>query len=487
MPRLLLVDDNPSIHKIAETLLAASDVTLVSCGSGAQALALIEQGDHFDVALLDTSMAGMDGWALLQRLRETEATARMPVAMMAGVLDLVDPAKLLHAPIQGFLKKPVELRDLADRVKRLLDTPVLPPAPVPPPQAPVASELGITTQAEDDLLLLGPGDLAEEAPEAEAAAVPPAIAQPSGPAATGPGTLPFPDNESLDLEELDLESLRGLTFSSIGPVDEAPGAGSAPAEAAKAPAPAADPGFTVPEFLLADTLPDSAPDLAWEGPDYAGSLPDLGPAAGGAPAPAAAQPGNALGQDEFFDWSDESDSLVGMALADRGPGSEPRPDIITLSDILDPPAALEENITPTSLRLEETGPGEGAEAWPVPDPGADAPAAAATPVPTAPMPPAPMPVPAAPAPEALASTVPAPFYPAEELAADGLPAATLQETPAGRPQAGADPLQALLDDPVLMDRLAKALVARLGDQVLREIAWEVMPELAARLNPGDRP
>ena len=43
-------------------------------------------------------------------------------------------------------------------------------------------------------------------------------------------------------------------------------------------------------------------------------------------------------------------------------------------------------------------------------------------------------------------------------------------------------LQTLLADPVLMDQLAKALVSRLGDQVLREIAWEVMPEMAERLN-----
>jgi hypothetical protein len=42
-------------------------------------------------------------------------------------------------------------------------------------------------------------------------------------------------------------------------------------------------------------------------------------------------------------------------------------------------------------------------------------------------------------------------------------------------------LQALLAEPVLMDALIKALVARMGDQVLREIAWEVMPDLAGRL------
>jgi hypothetical protein len=42
-------------------------------------------------------------------------------------------------------------------------------------------------------------------------------------------------------------------------------------------------------------------------------------------------------------------------------------------------------------------------------------------------------------------------------------------------------VQALLADPELVDVLVKALVARLGDQVLREIAWEVMPDLAGRL------
>ena len=42
-------------------------------------------------------------------------------------------------------------------------------------------------------------------------------------------------------------------------------------------------------------------------------------------------------------------------------------------------------------------------------------------------------------------------------------------------------LDAMMADPAMMDALAKAVVARLGDQVLREIAWEVIPEMAERL------
>jgi CheY-like chemotaxis protein len=460
MPRLLLVDDNPSIHKIAETLLAASDVQLISCGSGAQAMALVNQGDHFDVALLDTSMLGMDGWALLQQLRETESTARMPVAMMAGVLDIVDPEKLRLAPIQGFLKKPVELRDLGDRVKRLMETPV--PAPAPPPPAPEAAITGtFLTQpsmlvpdefklpaGDDDLLLLGPEDLWPETPEDAAEAphaldaedvqeIPQALRETADAAHA-------PEPEPLDLEELDLEGLQGLTFptSAMPALDEPEAA--APAEPAppEAPAPATV-REDVPEFLLADTLPEAPLEASVA---FADQLPDLGPALDqpiGTGA-SAVSPTNLLELGEPIDWSDDSDTLVGMALGAPEASAFPLeaeppafaetplatlPEVITLSDILDPPPA------PSAPAEPHTGL---TESW-------------------------------------------LPEF-AEE-AAEPLPAAELQAAAEAVP----DPLAGLLADPVLMDRLAKALVARLGDQVLREIAWEVMPELAARVRQQAAP
>ena len=49
MPRLLLVDDNPSIHKIAETLLAHSAIELVCVESAAEALDLVGRGERFEM------------------------------------------------------------------------------------------------------------------------------------------------------------------------------------------------------------------------------------------------------------------------------------------------------------------------------------------------------------------------------------------------------------------------------------------------------
>ena len=86
--------------------------------------------------------------------------------------------------------------------------------------------------------------------------------------------------------------------------------------------------------------------------------------------------------------------------------------------------------------------------------------------------------------EAGPEPVEAPFIPPPSMSA-------YQDSPAPMPPPMSPPMptgeghhavaQAILSDPVLMDALAKALVARLGDQVLREIAWELMPELAEKL------
>src|SRR5664279_4946814 len=275
MSRLLLVDDNPSIHRIAESLLAPTDVELVCVASAAEALDRLGRGERFDVALVDTAMPGMDGWTLLNRLRALEATARMPIALMAGVLDPVDPARLAQAPIQGFLKKPIELRELGDRVKALLAPPVvvepspfktvpatlakdlmqrpektLPEyrsAPAAEAVAPMAFEDDFLT-VEEDLLVLDAGDLWPEetpSPVAEPVAVEIPVEIPVEPAAA----LAAPDVQ-LELEDLDFDSLQNLTDEPLPTFEPIPG----------------QPAFVPPADLMTQgpmtgTLPEPFPDV----------------------------------------------------------------------------------------------------------------------------------------------------------------------------------------------------------------------------------
>ncbi|HLO68264.1 MAG TPA: response regulator, partial [Holophaga sp.] len=295
MPRLLLVDDNQRIHQIVETLLAATDIELTCAASGAEALELASAGGY-DVALVDTTMQGMDGWELLERLRAAPATARMPIAMMAGVLDVVDPERVDRAPIQGFLKKPVELRDLADRVRTLMATPVPAPAGDILATVPHLKLADHPLPEASDILLLEPGDVLEEPAEE------PFVGLSEEPAAEpSPEAMP-----GLELEELDLESLKGLALEP--PAPPAPEAVPEPEPAMEAAAPAED--FM--EFTAEDAMPDLGPAL--DVPEPALPEMDREPGPFGDPTPVNPLPA---------DWSDESDTLLDLGA--EAPWTAPAP------------------------------------------------------------------------------------------------------------------------------------------------------------------
>lgn len=442
MPRLLLVDDNPSIHKIAETLLSSSPIELMCVESGSEAMMLLDSGERFDVALLDTVMPGMDGWELLAKMRKHPESAFIPIAMMAGVLDTVDPNQLTHAPIQGFLKKPIELRELADRVQQLLATPVTlaergDAGEEPSVLSPFSTVPGTkisnlpefreavpeTPSIEDDLLVLTPEDFwpAESAPEIsmESMPEPPMPFAEAAVAALMEGTphpAPAPEHvpdldAALDLEELDLEALKDLHVEAA-PATHDVSAGPGFVAIQEIPAPEEEIAASLPTIDLSEQETLAIPGLS-DGVHDIDELPDLG---------------------EVPDF----ESVV--------------------TGTQQPPVKAEE--APFII----PGP-------PIPEPPVPSPVATESPiheVPKASFQPPPWE-------EEPVAHLPAPMVPPPVVPALG--AGT------GEGQAPIHPeiVQALLADPALLDALAKAVVARLGDQVLREIAWEVMPELAEKL------
>jgi DNA-binding response OmpR family regulator len=77
--RLLIVDDDPSIHELVQAMLAGTRWQPDSVSSGEEGLARL-QTDSYDVLLADILMPGMDGLALLSQLRSRHPS--IPVVMM---------------------------------------------------------------------------------------------------------------------------------------------------------------------------------------------------------------------------------------------------------------------------------------------------------------------------------------------------------------------------------------------------------------------
>ena len=83
--RLLLVDDDREFRESMAARLAANGFRVVAVGSGETALAAARE-DPPDLALLDLHMPGMDGEALLGRLRQEHPTRRVVVFTGDGSL-----------------------------------------------------------------------------------------------------------------------------------------------------------------------------------------------------------------------------------------------------------------------------------------------------------------------------------------------------------------------------------------------------------------
>jgi diguanylate cyclase (GGDEF)-like protein/PAS domain S-box-containing protein len=89
---ILIVDDRPANLLAVETVLADLGQTIVTAGSGEEALRHLLERD-FAVILLDVNMAGMDGFETAAYIRGREKTAHTPIIFLTAYAEAMQSAK----------------------------------------------------------------------------------------------------------------------------------------------------------------------------------------------------------------------------------------------------------------------------------------------------------------------------------------------------------------------------------------------------------
>lgn len=115
--RILVVDDDPDILDLVRTRMSMLGHQVLTAGSGPAALASLDGRMTPDLVILDVSMPQMDGFELVDRLRELPDMAYLPVIFLSARVQDVDVerglamgARYLTKPFMGgALQRFVEL------------------------------------------------------------------------------------------------------------------------------------------------------------------------------------------------------------------------------------------------------------------------------------------------------------------------------------------------------------------------------------------
>ena len=104
MTRIVLADDHKIVRDGLKRILAAtSDLEVVAEAADGDELLRLVKADDYDVAVVDMSMPGLAGIALIKRLKDEKPKLRILVLSMHGEQQYA--ARVLKAGASGYLNK----------------------------------------------------------------------------------------------------------------------------------------------------------------------------------------------------------------------------------------------------------------------------------------------------------------------------------------------------------------------------------------------
>jgi len=113
---ILVVDDEPRMARFVRMNLELEGYIISTAANGTEALAKVRE-ELPDLVLLDVMMPEMDGYEVLERIRQISS---VPVIMLTVKAEEVDKVRGLELGADDYVTKPFSPRELASRVKAAL-------------------------------------------------------------------------------------------------------------------------------------------------------------------------------------------------------------------------------------------------------------------------------------------------------------------------------------------------------------------------------
>ena len=150
MKRILVIDDDPVVRKLASLYLTRAGCGVEECAGGIEALTVIGANPP-DLILCDIHFPGLDGYGLLSALRAQSATASIPVILMTAHADHSGFRKSMKLGADDYLTKPLDREELIDAVRARLARAGLTDVPPASTTTSVSSTPAPSGQAAEDI------------------------------------------------------------------------------------------------------------------------------------------------------------------------------------------------------------------------------------------------------------------------------------------------------------------------------------------------
>jgi PAS domain S-box-containing protein len=121
--RILIVDDQPSNVLLLEEMLRAVGYTCIESTTDPFVVCGLHRENNYDLILLDLQMPGMDGFQVMQGLKEIESDGYLPVLVITAQPD--HKLRALAAGAKDFVAKPFDLVEVQTRIHNMLEVRLL--------------------------------------------------------------------------------------------------------------------------------------------------------------------------------------------------------------------------------------------------------------------------------------------------------------------------------------------------------------------------
>jgi two-component system, cell cycle response regulator DivK len=119
LARVLIVEDNPLNLKLVRDVLLMAGFEVIEARTGEDGVARA-QDSHPDVILMDLQLPGVDGTQAMRTIKASPRGSGIPIVALTAFAMSEDRDRALRNGFDGYLSKPISVRDLPRQIAELL-------------------------------------------------------------------------------------------------------------------------------------------------------------------------------------------------------------------------------------------------------------------------------------------------------------------------------------------------------------------------------